>query len=490
MRLDGLLEEAGVVGEVPPVDVSGLDYDSRRVAPGHVFFAFPGEQVDGHRFVNSVRAAGAAAVVSERPAPPDDAGVWVTVEHGRRALAAAALAFYDHPDRRLKLIGVTGTNGKTTTVALIDHILRTAGFTTAKLGTIEHRVGERAVEAVNTTPESLDLVRYFAELEGIGGTHVALEASSHALELGRIHGMAFDTAVFTNLSQDHLDLHGDMQSYARAKRRLFEGAGGPPPRAAVINVDDPVGREFLDVGGFEATTFGRARDADVRATSVQADLGGLRVSMTTPVGSLEIRSELAALYNVENILAAVATGLAQGLDLEAVRLGVESCTAVPGRFETIREGQDFLVVVDYAHTDDALRNLIEAARAIAGGGRILTLFGCGGDRDRDKRPRMGQVAGELSNRVFLTSDNPRHEDPLRILADAEVGLQRVDADYVRVPDRRNAMREALLAARPGDVVLIAGKGHEPYQMIGSEKLKFDDRETARELLHELGRSRS
>jgi len=489
MTLDGLLRRAGAHSPVPAIDVAGLDYDSRRIGPGQVFFAFPGEQVDGHRFVGSARAAGAAAIVSERPAPQDDLGVWVTVEHGRRALAAAALAFYDHPDRRLKLIGVTGTNGKTTTVALIDEILRTAGFTTAKLGTIEHRVGDRVVEAVNTTPESLDLVRYFAELEQIGGTHVALEASSHALELGRIHGMAFDTAVFTNLSQDHLDLHGDMASYARAKRRLFEGAGGPPPRTAVLNVDDPIGREFLAVGGFEATTFGRSRDADVRATRVQGDLSGLQIAMTTPAGSLEIRSELAALYNVENILAAVATGLAQGLDLETIRSGVEGCKSVPGRFEAIREGQDFLVVVDYAHTDDALRNLIEAARAIAGKGRILTVFGCGGDRDRDKRPRMGQVAGELSDRVFLTSDNPRHEDPLRILADAEVGLQRVDSDYVRIPDRRKAMREALAEARSGDVVLIAGKGHEPYQMIGSEKLKFDDRETARELLHELGRSR-
>jgi len=489
MKLSAMLEDAAATGDVPAVEVAGLDYDSRRIGEGDVFFAFPGEQVDGHRFVDAARASGAAAIVSERPAPGGDAGVWVTVDHGRRALAEAALAFYDHPDRRLKLIGVTGTNGKTTTVALIDQILRTAGFTTAKLGTIEHRVGDRAVAAVNTTPESLDLVRYFAELEEIGGTHVALEASSHALELGRIYGMAFDTAVFTNLSQDHLDLHGDMASYARAKRRLFEGAGGPAPRTAVINVDDPVGREFLAVGGFEATTVGRAEDADVRAVGVEADLDGLRIALETPAGPLEIRSELAALYNVENILAAVGTGLAQGLGLTTIREGVESCTAVPGRFEAIREGQDFLVVVDYAHTDDALRNLIEAARAIAGKGRILTLFGCGGDRDREKRPRMGQVAGELSDRVFLTSDNPRHEDPLRILADAEVGLQRVDADYVRVPDRRKAMREALMEARSGDVVLIAGKGHEPYQIIGSEKLKFDDRETARELLHELrGRS--
>ncbi len=489
MNLRALLEETETVGETPSVEVSGLEYDSRAVTPGAAFFAFPGERADGHEFIPSARANGASAVVSERPAPAADPGPWAQVRHGRKALARAALAFYERPDRRVKLIAVTGTNGKTTTVYLIDSILRAAGFTTARLGTIEHRVGERSIAAVNTTPESLDLVRFFVELERQGGTHVCLEVSSHALELGRVFGFEFDTAVFTNLSQDHLDLHGDMASYERAKRRLFEGAGAAPPRRAVINVDDAAGRRLLALGGFEATTYGRGEDADVRAIRVDASFDGLRMKVATPDGEIELRSRLAGLFNASNILAAVAAGWAQGLDREAIVNGVEALEAVPGRFEAIREGRDFLVIVDYAHTDDALENLIESARAIASGGRILTVFGCGGDRDRSKRPRMGEVAGRLSDRVILTSDNPRSENPLCILADAEVGLQRVDADYAREPDRRRAIAKALGEAAPGDVVLVAGKGHESYQIVGSEKLPFDDRRTARELLRELGRSR-
>lgn len=486
MKLQELLAEARAVGWPPELDVSGLEYDSRRVEPGSAFFAFPGENVDGHDFIPAARDRGAAAVVSERPAPPDADLPWAQVEHGRRALARAALAFYNRPDRKLKLVAVTGTNGKTTTVYLIDSILRAAGFRTARLGTIEHRVGDRVMPAVNTTPESLDLVRWFDELLREGGTHACFEASSHALEIGRVYGFEIDAAVFTNLSQDHLDFHGDMASYERAKRRLFEGAGARPPKRAVINADDEVGRRFLSLGGFEALSYGRAAEAAVRAVSVEARFEGLHIVASTPAGELELHSPLAGLFNVSNILAAVGVGLTQGLELDVIRRGVEELEAVPGRFEAIREGQDFLIVVDYAHTDDALKNLIESARAISPKGRVLTVFGCGGDRDRMKRPRMGEVAGRFSDRVILTSDNPRTEDPLRILADAEVGLQRVDADYAREPDRRKAIAKALREARPGDVVLIAGKGHEPYQIVGSEKLPFDDRETARELLRNMG----
>jgi len=489
MNLDALLVHSETLTPAPSIPVTGLEYDSRKLREGAVFFAFPGEHVDGHRFVPSARAAGAAAIVSERTAPEGDQGVWVQVRHGRRALAAAALAFYGNPDERLRLIGITGTNGKTTTAYLADSVLRAAGNTTGLVGTVGHRIGDRLLPAANTTPESLDLVRMLEELEKMSGTHMTLEASSHALELGRIAGFRFDTAVFTNLTQDHLDFHGDMESYFAAKRTLFEG-NGPRPRAAVVNADDAYGRRLLEIEGIESLSFSAQGAADIRAVEAESTFDGLKIRVATPQGETVLHSPLVGCFNVANILAAVGVGLAQGIDLETVGQGIAECGAVPGRFELVREGQPFLVAVDYAHTDDALRNLISAARRLVpAGGRILTVFGCGGDRDRAKRPLMGAAAGELSDRVILTSDNPRSEDPLRILADAEVGLQRVDANYVRQPDRRKAITKALKEAAAGDIVLIAGKGHETYQQVGDEKLPFDDRETARELLREITHGR-
>lgn len=484
MTLDALLVHSETLASAPSIPVTGLEYDSRKVREGAVFFAFPGEQVDGHRYIPMARAAGAAAIVSERQAPDGDQGVWVQVRHGRRALAAAALAFYDEPDQRIRLIGITGTNGKTTTAYLADSLLRAAGKTTGLVGTTGYRIGDRWLPAANTTPESLDLVRLLEELEKYSGTHMTLEASSHALQLGRISGFHFDTAVFTNLTQDHLDFHGDMESYFQSKRMLFEG-NGPRPRTAVVNADDPYGKRLLEIEGIQTLSFSVRGPADIRAVEAESTYEGLKIRVATPRGEVMLRSPMVGWFNVANILAAVGVGLAQELDLETIGQGIAACAAVPGRFEIIREGQPFLVAVDYAHTDDALRNLISAARRLAPtGGRILTVFGCGGDRDRTKRPLMGAAAGELSDRVILTSDNPRTEDPMRILADAEVGLQRVDADYTREPDRRKAIAKALSEAVAGDIVLIAGKGHETYQQIGDEKLPFDDRETARELLRE------
>lgn len=485
MTLDTLLSHSGVISSVPSIPIRGLEYDSRKVEAGAVFFAFAGAQVDGHRFVSSARAAGAVAIVSERAEPEGDPGAWVQVEHGRKALAAAALAFYENPDQRLKLVGITGTNGKTTTAHLTDSVLQAAGKTTGLVGTTGYRIADRSIPAVNTTPESLDLVRMLAELEAASGTHATLEASSHALELGRISGFRFDTVVFTNLTQDHLDFHGDMENYFASKRLLFEG-NGPRPRVAVVNVDDAYGRRLSDVEGIDQITFALNKTADVRALDVESTFDGLRLRVATPQGEVEIRSKLVGEFNASNVLAAVGVGLGQGFDLPAIAQGIEACRAVPGRFEIVREGQSFLVAVDYAHTDDALRNLISSARRIAPvGGRIITVFGCGGDRDRAKRPLMGAAAGELSDRVILTSDNPRNEDSMRILADTEVGLQRVDADYSRQPDRRKAIAKAFSEAGAGDIVLIAGKGHETYQQVGEERLPFDDRETARELLQEL-----
>ena len=475
--------------------VAGLQYDSRKLQAGELFFAFPGENVDGHQFAGSALEAGAVGIVSERE-PPAGAGQqeqrrrWVRVKHPREALAQAALRFYQRPDQRLKLTGVTGTNGKTTTVFLIDSVLRGAGFTTARIGTVDHKIGENSAAAVNTTPESLDLVRYFVELEEQNGTHATMEISSHALELRRVYAFDFHTVVFTNLSRDHLDFHSTMESYAGAKKRLFEGAGGATPRFAVINRDDAFGRKLSGIGGFEALTYGLSKGAAVRAAKVEATAGSLRFQVLAPGGSREITARLRGEYNVPNILAAIGTGLSYGLDLETVAAGIENCPPIAGRFETVDCGQPFLTVVDYAHTDDALENLIRAARSLLEQGkqpgRVLTMFGCGGDRDRTKRPAMGEIAGRLSDMVILTSDNPRSEDPLNIMNDILVGLKRVESRFLLEPDRAEAIGKALKEARKGDIVLLAGKGHETCQTVGPDKIPFDDRLVAREVLRGMG----
>ena len=498
--LHGEIVSTSLSSRLSSKQISGLQYDSRKLQPGELFFAFPGENVDGHQFIDSALKAGAAGIVSERE-PPAGAGrkdvrdCWVRVKHGREALATAALRFYERPDQRLKLSGVTGTNGKTTTVFLIDSVLRGAGFTTARIGTVDHKVGERSAAAVNTTPESLDLVRYFADLEEQKGTHATLEVSSHALELRRVHGFDFHTVVFTNLSRDHLDFHSTMEAYGAAKKRLFEGAGGATPRFAVINRDDAFGKELGEIGGFETLTYGRSKEAAVQAAKVEATADSLRFQVLAPNGSREITARLRGGYNVPNMLAAIATGLSYGLDLEMVAAGIENCPPIAGRFETVDCGQPFLIVVDYAHTDDALENLIRAARSLLRPatqpgrvltGRVLTMFGCGGDRDRTKRPAMGEIAGRFSDMVILTSDNPRSEDPLNIMNDILVGLKRAESRFLLEPDRAQAIGKVLQEAKKGDIVLLAGKGHETCQTVGQEKIPFDDRVVAREVLRGMG----
>lgn len=478
---------------VPALPVTGLQYDSRKVRPGEAFFAFPGERVDGHQFAPSALRAGAAAVVSERAAPDGLRSRWARVEHGRRALAHASLRFYRHPDRHLAVTAVTGTNGKTTTVHLVDALLRAAGKTTALLGTIRHSVGDDSVKAVNTTPESLDIVRLLARLRGIAGTHATMEASSHAMALERIRGIRFHAAVFTNLTPEHLDFHGSMASYAAAKRRLFEGAGAAPPEFAVVNIDDPAGRTFLGLGPPTELTYGRGGAADIRARRVQQGAGGLRFDAETPSGRLRVESSLVGGFNVSNLLAAIGAALCHGLQPGEIERGLRLARPVPGRFETVDSGQPFLTVVDYAHTEDALRRLIESARAIAARprrpGRVLTLFGCGGDRDRTKRAPMGRVAALYSDFAVLTSDNPRSEDPERILDDVRPGLREGPAAWIAEPDRARAIEAVLREARPGDVVLIAGKGHETTQALAGGTIAFDDREAARAALGAMGYDR-
>ena len=490
MTLDQMLDGVPTPAAVPPVPVTGLQYDSRKLSPGEVFFAFPGEHVDGHRFIPQAIEKGVAAIVSERAPMQVSPARWVQAPHGREALALAALNFYGHPDRRLALTGVTGTNGKTTTVYLVDSILRATGFTTARLGTIDQVIAGRQRPAVNTTPESLDLVRLFVELLALGGSHVTFEVSSHALELRRAHGFQFHTVVFTNLTRDHLDFHGTMENYAAAKRRLLEGAGGPCPRFAVIHHGDPWGKKWEKLGGFEALTYGLNDGAAITASKPVCDFEGVRFTAQTPAAKIPVRSPLLGRFNVLNLLAAVGVGLSYGLSREVIEAGIEQCRAVPGRFEKIDAGQPFVVAVDYAHTEDALRNVISAARELAGArtppGRVITLFGCGGDRDRAKRPLMGEAAGSLSDLVVLTSDNPRSEDPLNIINDALTGLQRVTSRYRLEPDRALAIRLTLEEARAGDMVILAGKGHETYQVLAYGTIPFDDREVARRVLGELG----
>lgn len=483
--LAGVSLADGLPATLAEAEVAGLDYDSRRIGPGYLFFAFPGHRFDGRSFAGDALARGAVAVVAEGPPPEDFRGPWIEVEHGRKALAVAALNFYGHPDRRLVLTGVTGTNGKTTTTWLLDAMLRAAGRRTALLGTIEHRIGERAQPALNTTPESLDLVRWMHELAAQGGSHVTMEVSSHALALARVYGFAFHTAVFTNLSQDHLDFHGTMEEYFAAKRRLFEGAGGPPPRFAVLNADDAWAARIPLTAGTRAIRFGLGEGASVRASAIVADFEGLRFRIEDGRGVHEVVSPLPGRMNVYNILAAWAAGLACDLPVEAMLAGVRACRRVPGRFEKVEAGQPFLVVVDYAHTDAALRNVIAAAREL-GPRRVLTLFGCGGDRDRAKRPLMGEAAGSLSDFVVLTSDNPRSEDPLAIIEEALAGLRGRRAAWRVEPDRARAIRLILAEAGPGDIVIIAGKGHETYQVLRDRVIPFDDREVARAALRELG----
>ena len=466
-------------------EISGLEYDSRHVQPGFLFFAFPGAKADGRQFAASALDKGAIAVASESPAPSDLEARWIVVEHGRRALATAARNFYLDPAARLGITGITGTNGKTTTTFLTDAILRHAGKVTAVIGTIEYRMGAEIRPAVNTTPESLDLYRLFHELESIGGTHVTMEVSSHALALGRAYGVRFHTAVFTNLTRDHLDFHHTMEDYFAAKHLLFTPEGAPPPKWAVINTDDEYGRRIQAAGTSQVLRYGFEPGADVRAVNMRTGFDGLHFTIEHAGKEIPMRSPLVGRINVYNILAACSAALSYGLDWNMIAPGIAEAPPVPGRFERVDEGQPFLVVVDYAHTDDALRNVIAVARSLHAN-RVITLFGCGGDRDRSKRPLMGQAAGEASDFVVLTSDNPRSEDPLAIMNDALVGLRRYDTPHVAEPDREKAIRAAIRQASPGDIVILAGKGHEPYQVLKDRTISFDDREVAREVLRGLG----
>jgi UDP-N-acetylmuramoyl-L-alanyl-D-glutamate--2,6-diaminopimelate ligase len=486
VSVSALLDAVGehrVVG-TPRASVRRVVADSRQVEAGDCFVAVPGFKQDARRFVPEAAARGAAIVVTEGEALPVDV-CQVLVPSARAALGRLAAAWHRHPSRDLVVVGITGTNGKTTTSYLIDALLRALGFATGVIGTVQYVIRGEALPASQTTPEALELQGLLARMRDEGVRGVAMEVSSHALALARVEDVDFDVAVFTNLTQDHLDFHGTLDEYRRAKRHLFEllARSSKPGRIAVVNGDDPSGAEMVRGLDLAVSSFGLG-PATVRATTYDSSLDGIRMAVETPAGRLTLASPLIGEHNVMNLLAAVATGLGLGLDGPTIADALGAVGAVPGRFERVDAGQPFLVIVDYAHTPDALERVLATARKITPG-RLAVVFGCGGDRDRGKRPIMGEIAARLADQVWVTSDNPRSERPEAIIADVMAGVRRATARAkacVTLPGRHDAIREALTSARPGDTVVIAGKGHESYQIIGSDVLPFDDREIARQIL--------
>ncbi|OGQ79593.1 MAG: UDP-N-acetylmuramoyl-L-alanyl-D-glutamate--2,6-diaminopimelate ligase [Deltaproteobacteria bacterium RIFCSPLOWO2_12_FULL_60_19] len=531
MRLSELFEKKEVEetgGDLEQI-ITGLVYDSRTVKRGDVFFAVPGLAMDGHDFITDALARGAAAVVVERKIAPSPEIAWIRVPNVRRAMALWAARFYGHPSRGLLLAGVTGTNGKTTITYLLESIFRAAGMLTGVIGTINYRFGsyrsgDRALPAPHTTPESVDLEALLREMADSGVQAVAMEVSSHALELERVAGLDFDTAIFTNLTRDHLDFHGDMERYFAAKSRLFLDclpASCKSKKTAVIHGGDAKGRELLERvrgRGLTAVSYGHDREWDVHPLSVAGEVDGLRGKIQLGDGTLGFSSRLIGSANLENILAAAAAGFSLGLKPEAIARGLERLASVPGRLERVENRHGFHILVDYAHTPDALERALQVLRPLTRG-RLIAVFGCGGDRDRGKRPMMGEIAARLSDIAVVTSDNPRSEEPLKIIAEIEAGVRQAgmpksqisdlksqmvspkskivrrgsrqvqnlksERGYFIEPDRRAAIRSAIGLARPDDLILIAGKGHEDYQLLGAQRIRFDDREVAREELARL-----
>ncbi len=493
MTFQQLLDGAEILARSGNPSISGIEYDSRRVKPGDVFVAIRGESSDGNKFIDKAIASGAVAIVTDSAdGQPLEGVAWAQVPHGRRALARLSQNFYKRPAERLAITGVTGTNGKSTAAFLVEAILAAAGRKSALIGTIEYHVAGKILPAPHTTPEPLELSRMLSEALGHGATEAVMEVSSHALAQQRIYGIPFDVAVFTNLTRDHLDYHHTMDDYFCAKRVLFEGCGTDAPRIAVINTDDEYGQQLQKASrkhGSEVLTYGLGQ-GDFRAEKVDITPRGTRFDLVTPQETVPLFSPLLGKVNVYNILAAAGAAYARGCQHETIAKGVAALTRVPGRFERVDCKQPFTVVVDYAHTDDALRNLTALAREFVQRsgqkGRVITLFGCGGDRDRAKRPLMGEAAGRGSDFVVLTSDNPRSEDPLAIINDALVGLQRSGTRYKTEPDRKAAMALAIHEARPGDIVLLAGKGHEKVQVLRQGSVPFNDAEIAQQILREAG----
>jgi UDP-N-acetylmuramoyl-L-alanyl-D-glutamate--2,6-diaminopimelate ligase len=483
MELLSVLPEADVDRATPDPDILRVRYDSRQVIPGDLFVAIRGETADGFDYVPQAISRGAAAVVSDRPAPAGrpDSVAWVRVEDPRRALALLAARRAGNPTEKLVLAAVTGTNGKTTTAMLLEALLAERHGNSGFLGTVAYRTGCRQVAATRTTPEAPDIQDLLAEMVEAGVPAAAIEVSSHALALDRIAGCRFDVAVFTNLTRDHLDFHGDMESYFGAKRRLF--AMRKPAAAAVVNNDDTFGRRLaFEVAPPVLTYSASGKQADVRVSTSHCDLTGTSLEVRHEGGTFPIASPLLGRFNVENLLAAAAAGLALRMPPERIAAALARVKRVAGRLEPVDAGQSYAILVDYAHTEDALKRLLSAVRELTDK-KIILVFGCGGDRDKGKRFPMGFAAGRMADIPIATSDNPRSEDPEAILAEVERGLEASGATkYLKIADRREAIRTAIELANPGVVVVIAGKGHETTQVIGDRALPFDDRLVAAELV--------
>jgi UDP-N-acetylmuramoyl-L-alanyl-D-glutamate--2,6-diaminopimelate ligase len=502
MNWNDLIAEVAAIGSAgsSAATITGIEYDSRHIRPGAVFVAMRGGSTDGNRFVDKALAAGALGIITDSAEAFDHLTVYqpglpiLHVEYGRRALAQASAAFFGHPERKLVATGITGTNGKTTTAFLAESLLNSAARSSVLIGTIEYHVAGETRASIHTTPESRDIFELMAEGVSRGATEFVTEVSSHALDQGRMIGIPFDVAVFTNLTRDHLDYHKTMENYFAAKRLLFDGSVYPAPRVAVINAHDPRAEELVRASrsaGAEIRTYGIGC-GDWRAASYSLTPSGATIDLETPAGSARVASRLAGEVNILNLLAAFTAAHARGVPFSDLVTTISALKPVPGRFQPVHAGQPFTVIVDYAHTDDALRNLTALARQMTsrrgerGGTRVITVFGCGGDRDRTKRPKMGQAAGEGSDYVVATSDNPRSEDPAAILAEVEPALQATGVDYAIETDRAAAIRLALHAAKPGDVVLIAGKGHEREQILADRTIPFDDIVVALSVLADMG----
>jgi len=471
LEVDGSLE----------LDISGISYDSNYTKKGDLFICIKGFAADGHDFVRAAAGKGAAAVIVEKDI--GDLGITVVkVKDSRKAMPVIASNFYRKPADKLKLIGITGTNGKTTTTYMVKSILEADGKKTGLLGTIQNHIGSRVVPATRTTPESLDLQRIFREMADEDVEYAVMEVSSHSLELGRVDGLVFRSGIFTNLTQDHLDFHKTMENYRNAKKKLFYMT----KKANIINIDDPSGRliaEEVKACGTRLFTYGIENQADISAKNIEMEPWGAGFTLVTPRYSMDIEIKLPGRFNIYNALAAATAAYAEGIGRKSVKKGLERMSNVPGRSEIVYADTPYTIMIDYAHSPDGLKSILSSIRQYAKG-KIITIFGCGGDRDREKRPIMGEIAGKLSDYCVITSDNPRTEEPMEIIKQIEAGIKLTDCDYICIENRRDAIKYALTVAREGDMVLLAGKGHETYQVLKEGTIHFDEREIVRELLRE------
>ncbi|MGI6468831.1 MAG: UDP-N-acetylmuramoyl-L-alanyl-D-glutamate--2,6-diaminopimelate ligase [Syntrophomonadaceae bacterium] len=491
MKLSDLLEGSDVQSQSMQSnpEITQIAYDSRKVLPGALFVAIKGINTDGHLYIASAIQAGAVAVVAERAVPGVPAAFpYIVVNDSRAMLAVLAARFYHYPSHDIKVIGVTGTNGKTTTTHLIQAIHQEAGWPTAIMGTLYARLGDLQVDSGHTTPEAVEIESFMDKCRQQGAEYLVMEVSSHALALNRVDQIRFVAAVFTNLSQDHLDFHENMQNYLQSKLKLFHNIPEEEHSFCCVNYDDPFADQFIKAAKSRLYTYGLQPGAGVRAENVDISLSGTCFTVVFDKLRFEVEMRLIGMFSVYNALAAITVALAEGIDPEIIKQALLKVEGIPGRFEEVFSSHDFTVVVDYAHTPDGLENILRTARELAGS-RLITVFGCGGDRDRSKRPLMGEIAARYSDFCVVTSDNPRSEEPEAIIADIIPGMEKVThSRYAIIVDRAEAIKHALNLARPGDLVIIAGKGHETYQLVKGRKLDFDDRKVAKKILDELNRA--